>query len=108
MAPFAAEHPRAGGGMLSSPELRPQRKKIVEFPQAMSSDATFGVDAASLPARGNHVGWMELLESRRLLAGGVDPSFGSTAGVAFGPPGDSGVVTASAVDRSGRVILAGQ
>src|SRR5439155_17661998 len=58
--------------------------------------------------RGDAMRCVEQLEARRLLAGGVDATFGSSAGAAFAAPGGSPILLDSAVDRAGRVVLAGR
>src|SRR5688500_3541763 len=49
--------------------------------------------------------YLEGLEARRLLAGGLDPTFGSNAGTEFSL--EAGVTQSRAVDSQGRVLLGG-
>lgn len=46
------------------------------------------------------------LEPRRLFSGGIDPTFGSSAGAIFTPPANATVMD-STVDSAGRMILVG-
>jgi uncharacterized delta-60 repeat protein len=50
---------------------------------------------------------LERLEARRLLTGGVDPTFGSPTGVAFEGPGDSPAIRQTIIDPAGRLLIAG-
>jgi uncharacterized delta-60 repeat protein len=50
----------------------------------------------------------EALEQRRLLAGGLDPSFAAPHGLNFDPPGDRALVHDVAIDPAGRIMVVGQ